>query len=817
MITTAYHPELPLRYLRYGRMSGEEQNPRSPDQQFDDIDRTKRKQERDHWVHVQTFRDDAISGRYKRKRPGFRAMLDGIRSGILKVDLILVDTLERFARLEELPALRDELRKKYGVLILTSDTGFADPTSAVGKVYGAIEAVRASSAAAQKAHDVLRGKIDAVMRKHWPGGPTPCGYRLAARTESNTRRNGRAVENVYHVLEIDPATVEIPRKAYQLAYENGWGRRRIAGALNADADFVRKHGKVSESLVGSIITSTTYKGRYRYNFKATDIEDDCHISQKKDPEDVIYVDDFCPAIIDLAILDKVHADCRRRSEWAVQVRGTDRRADEKQIRPIAPGLILVYPLRGLVRCGRCRAAMAPSASGSKSKRGKRYHYFGCPRAGDGRCPNNRRIRGDWLWDVVIARLREVLFPLPRSPDDQCPDWLAELIAETQSHLTLRLDQDQQRQPMLELEARAIDDQVIGWTETLSKRDLSSLLRTQVEQHVTLALQRKQEIACELDSLSSRKARVADILDPKKALDRLQQLARLLAEGNPSDVNVELSRHIVSILAYPDGSVVMKTNRLGVFEGASEILSGDGVGFDVQCPADSEPDEIQIRPRALSRRRTTGSPEGGALVRCNGSIEAPIHLPAKWVDAAIFQMPASTSWVDQHAEEVFLRRQAARLSYARLAAEFGVTPPTCRAAVMRYLTTHPGAKDEVRLRAGGKRPPKFDVSQFGREARALWEADWSKLKLASKFACSTPTIDKALAWAYQQDGLPVPTRQEIKGAKVAAARAALECGKPLDEIAKMLKNSDVTARKYLRESFDSEGKPMPDLRSRRRKP
>ena len=147
MITSKFNPDLPLRYVRYGRMSDEEQNPRSPEQQFADIDRTKRKQGRENWVHVKDYRDDGISGRYKRKRPGFREMLEAIRCGLLKIDAILVDTIERFARLEDLPAIREELRKKYGVLILTSDTGFTDPTSMVGRIYGAMEAIRASSAA----------------------------------------------------------------------------------------------------------------------------------------------------------------------------------------------------------------------------------------------------------------------------------------------------------------------------------------------------------------------------------------------------------------------------------------------------------------------------------------------------------------------------------------------------------------------------------------------------------------------------------------------------------------------------------------------
>ncbi len=98
MITTNFNPDLPLRYVTYGRMSSEEQNPRSPEQQFDDIDRTKKRQRRDNWIYVKKYRDDGISGRYKRKRPGFRQMLDEIRTGMVKVDAILVDTIERFAR-----------------------------------------------------------------------------------------------------------------------------------------------------------------------------------------------------------------------------------------------------------------------------------------------------------------------------------------------------------------------------------------------------------------------------------------------------------------------------------------------------------------------------------------------------------------------------------------------------------------------------------------------------------------------------------------------------------------------------------------------
>jgi len=185
----------------------------------------------------------------------------------------------------------------------------------------------------------------------------------------------------------------------------------------------------------------------------------------------------------------------------------------------------------------------------------------------------------------------------------------------------------------------------------------------------------------------------------------------------------------------------------------------------------------------------------------------------WTDE--FQIPDKPpSWVAENAEGVFLRRQEAKLSHGNLAAEFGVSKPTIGAAIKHYLATHPDAKDEVNLASGGARPIKFNIELFADEARQLWESGWSKSELAEKYGCSTPTIDKALALAYEQSGLPMPTRKDRQSMKNAEARQLLDAGRSLDEIAEALKVSDVTARKYLKASFAAEGKAMPDLRRRR---
>src|SRR5690606_25208888 len=100
MLASTFDARLPCRYCRYGRMSTDLQHPRSPEQQFDTIAAAVGRSGYP-WVHVGDYRDDAKSGRFMRKRPGFSRMLDDIKTGRILVDVILVDTLERFGRMDD--------------------------------------------------------------------------------------------------------------------------------------------------------------------------------------------------------------------------------------------------------------------------------------------------------------------------------------------------------------------------------------------------------------------------------------------------------------------------------------------------------------------------------------------------------------------------------------------------------------------------------------------------------------------------------------------------------------------------------------------
>ena len=339
MRKSQFDPSQPYTYVRYGRMSSNKQNPRSPDQQFDTIEAVRQRLEYP-WTQRHDYRDDGISGRYMRKRPGFWKMLADIRTGRIKVDLVLVDTLERFGRMRALPTLREQLENKYGVLILTADSNFADPTSTAGQALGFVESMRATGEAHAKAHNVRRGRLDAAKLKRWPGGPVPMGYRL----ENVVAPGCDPAVAAYHRLAIDPVTAPAVQLYFDLAAKRGWGANRIAKHCNADLDFVAKYGPVNASQVSHILGSPIYKGVLCFNKHTTDVVDDRRVIYRNDDCDVVYIADFCAPLVSPEVFDRLNEQRRERGARIRGYRAKTDAPDGKRLQPLAPGLVLKYPL-----------------------------------------------------------------------------------------------------------------------------------------------------------------------------------------------------------------------------------------------------------------------------------------------------------------------------------------------------------------------------------------------------------------------------------------------------------------------------------------
>ncbi|HAW29133.1 MAG TPA: hypothetical protein DCY03_13605 [Planctomycetaceae bacterium] len=395
-------------------------------------------------------------------------------------------------------------------------------------------------------------------------------------------------------------------------------------------------------------------------------------------------------------------------------------------------------------------------------------------------------------------------------------WYPVIKHEIQQELENMFKNDSGRVDSLLHELERISNQKKGWRISLADPNLPQSIRDEIHLDYQRAESRESDIQIQIERRQKREEYMAELLNPDLVVESLNRLDEVLAGENATRGNLELSLHIDRIECFRDGHVKMKMCRLGSLPQCLEFMkynSIDSEGGGDSATIDRQEHQATPRRRAKLRVESIG-PEGKELDTAAAFAADPERfsgLGPEWFEEIKFDVPRDKHWYQIYAPEVFHRRQEAELPYAKLADEFDVTPPTARAAVEYYLETHPEAKDNVKLQCGGKRPPKFDLSKIGPEARPLWESGWSKLKLAGEFDCSPPTIDKALEWSYAQDGLSMPTKEELQKAISVKARKLLDEGNSLEEISEIMDCSDVTVRRYLKMSFEAEGKTMPDLR------
>ena len=688
MIVTKFDPNKPHPYATYARMSSDRQNKRSPIQQRETIAYTLKGLGYP-WRLVAEYEDIAISGRYMSKRAGFQRMLREIRTGELEIDFILCDTVERFGRMDELESIQRGLRNDFGVYLLTADTSFADPTGETGRAIQLCQNFRATGEGRTKAHNVFRGKRDAVKLGHWPGGPAPAGLRL----KSIMMPGNGPLKVAYSVLEHDPLKGPWIREIHRLAAELGWGACRIAKCLNRQPEFVALFGRIDASTVDRMLANAIYIGVMVWPRVVTDVINDRRVVQRVAKEDQIRVEDYCEPLISLEVWNTVQAMRRKRSEAIRNARQHRKDASTKLIAPLTAGMILKHALTGLVRCGVCGASMRPNTSGRKSAGGKEYTYYRCPGYLSGGCSNAVSIREDWLRRSVIAVLRQRLFPPPTTEPGTdphqagVPEWLTELMDEVEREWRRLPREDKNQRSLLAQESGDLRQKVNGWTGSLSKPQLSDQVRVLLEQELERALARIAEIERGLAVLDSKDAQLARSLDPQLVLENLHRLDKVLESANPTMVNAELSMHIDRIDAYPDYRVVMRTCRLGVFEGAEALLScPDGVEGDV-TPSDSASTESctpKVRPRRRAKLRVEPSFSDDARpgpAACD--VQDPDRfagLRPNWFWEDTFELPRKQCWSAKHAREVKQKRDQTGWTQTKLTDHFGVSRPTIRRAI-----------------------------------------------------------------------------------------------------------------------------------------
>jgi DNA invertase Pin-like site-specific DNA recombinase len=691
MIEQKFDPSLPYRYVIYARMSSDAQNPRSPDQQFATI-RAAIQRQGYPWVEVETFRDDAISGKYVWRRSAFAEMIERIKAGSILADLIIVDTFERLGRSDELTDIRRQLATRYGVLVVAADSNFADPTTAMGRVMAAFESVRATEANRIKAHDVLRGKIDAIRQHRWPGGPVPFGFELKSVFGES---HGRQVVD-FSVPVANPKADWIVRKLFARAAESGWGAGRLTVELNDDPEIPNEFKPFNPSTVGRWLANPLYVGRLVWGENAADIIEDIRVLQPKPEDEVVVEPDFCEGLIDPTVWETVQRVRRARSERSREARERAKEPNGKLVKALVPGVALKYPISGLVVCAECGRAMTVSAGPkyeTKSGEIRRYAAYACPGRLGKICPNQIRVSEEWVRGEVIQRLSKHILvgpdgrSMPTSLDavSAC-GWFVQLRDQVQQEVDRRRQTMSEIQPDLKNELEEVRLRICGWQQSLGKPDLDPQVRQLLEQELRKAIQRQLE----LQRLLEREQEEADsnrrLVDAQAILDRLLRLDKVLQGTNPSELNVELGYMIDRISCDKEGNVTTRICRFGLAPELLPLLREAAWGRNSTAESALQ-DQVQTESgRGTPRRRSIRQVDNRDAARFVADPDRFSGIPNDWFWTETFRQPKRRSWAVSHADEVHSARFASngsvKKTFEELEEQFGVTKPTLRAALKK---------------------------------------------------------------------------------------------------------------------------------------
>jgi hypothetical protein len=538
-----------------------------------------------------------------------------------------------------------------------------------------MESMRSTEENRIKAHNVLRGKRDAARQGKWPGGSAPFGYQLETVLKDV---NGR--QEVDHSRLIpDPHKAWIVQLLFMKAEESGYGSSRLARFLNEHPDVPADLKPIHGSTIGYLLKQPLYTGRLVWENVNTAVVDERRVYQRNNNADRLVVDNFCPPLVARERWEAVQQQRRQRSAGLLAARNAATTAD-KQIKPLARGLVLRYPLTGLVRCALCGRAMTPASSKAYVTKGgeqRRYTGYVCPVVSSGNCENKTRVPEDWLRKTVVDALlmRLQLLPSPEGGLANHEQMLATLTALVEREFKQMTENRPSQAAAYQSEIIDLQRQMTGWSLSLGRPELPEAIRRKLEQEWQNASEREAELQRLLSAEAVLQQQQTLTVDSDQVRESLQRLHESLLGDNATLANFQLALHIDTIRCYPTGQVVMRTCKLGIVPNVEELVARFQTSTDGSANTASH-----------SRRRGRLALDG-EIADDDGNAEhfvlAPdrFHgLPEEFFWEQSFSIPKKQSWAERHANEVHERRQAPGMTFPKLSEEFGKSIPTIRKAL-----------------------------------------------------------------------------------------------------------------------------------------
>lgn len=692
----------PLRVLFYLRYSSDAQNPRSVEQQEREISNKITQLQRP-WTKIQSFQDSGESGQLVFRRPGLMAMLQWIQEHPGHVQAILVDTMNRLGRAEEIPIVVQMLAQ-MGVVVLVASRNFEDPRTFAGAIQQTFDVFRGIEENDDKGHMVSRGKKDSVLQGYWPGGPPPRGYRVT--TKTTERRGSREVPRKIIVPdETDRIGVE---KCFEWADLFGWGSFLIANSLREDPAIPESCRYLDPNTIDRILENPIYMGRMEYGKYHVYIQNDVrHIDLRPEKEWTIK-DDYCEALVTRERFERVQAV--RAARRPSQPTGT-----ESCGAGAIPGLALRYPLSGLVICGSCGRSMVVTSRRDANGNFIVHPTYTCPHARLKHCANKARVPVDWIERMVFTTLVAQLFGCELPPDApltadvirQSPVFV-EFAALAQQEAARDQADSPDVMAALAAEKRECQKRQQGWMESLGVAALPMSVRQNLVEELEQVGARISAIDQQLAEIEQRQARVEQTIDPQQVAAELANLPLALAGDNPSATNLELSRHIDTILVSADGIVRMRLAKLAFLAMRPNLMSGE------QPSAQDGQVTGRRRARRAVRRDPTGS-LANQFIPPDTSIDLRrFHgIAPEWFWEFEWRVPKKRPWYEAHALEVAQSRLDQPCSIDALAARFGKSKPTIRRClrVARSLGFDATNVDGRKLQSNWAHDRAAEVAEF----------------------------------------------------------------------------------------------------------
>lgn len=344
----------------YIRVSTDDQTEFSPDAQLHAIREYAKKNDLiipEEYI----FKDEGISGRTAKKRPGFQNMIATAKIKPKQFETILVHRFDRFARNREDSIIyKSLLRRDCGIKVISITEPLEDDKMSV-LMEAMLEAI-AEYYSLNLSDEVSKGMKEKARR----GGvlnKAPFGYK-----NNNPDTPPSVIEQ----------EAEIVRFMFEKIYTKEMTPFTLARYLNEAGMLTRKGKTWGTFTLKYVLSNPFYTGKLIWN------KYEKRLGKYRKKEDWIYSDAEHEAIISQDVFDKVQAIL-----------------NENKHRRERPAQEHCHWLSGLIKCSNCGGSLSVSGF-------KKYPYFQCHNYNKGKCNVSHYSPVQTMENIIIKSLKDFM-------------------------------------------------------------------------------------------------------------------------------------------------------------------------------------------------------------------------------------------------------------------------------------------------------------------------------------------------------------------------------------------------------------------------